>query len=90
MGDGFNRLGTNGRRPIIRILLFEKLQVVVNQRRGRVLFGLSQEAIAEELGKAPSMTDGEMISRSECSKREPSLLVLLAYEQLSDCQANWS
>jgi len=44
---------------------------------------LTQEQMAERLGKIPSAPDGAMISRYERDEREPSLFALLAYARLA-------
>jgi transcriptional regulator with XRE-family HTH domain len=65
----------NRRRPRPKRLA-AKLLAIRNQLE------LSQEAMAERLGKIPSPPDGAMISRYERDEREPSLFALLAYARL--------
>lgn len=45
--------------------------------------GLTQQGMAERLGKIPSRPDGAMISRYERDEREPSLFALLAYARIA-------
>ena len=52
-------------------------------RQVRALLGLSQEQMAERLGHLKSPPQPGHISEFENSKREPSLLVLVAYARLS-------
>ena len=49
----------------------------------RQQLGLTQQAMAERLGKIPSPPDGAMISRYERDEREPSLFALLAYARIA-------
>jgi transcriptional regulator with XRE-family HTH domain len=65
----------NRRRPRPKRLA-AKLLAIRNQLE------LSQEQMAERLGKIPSPPDGAMISRFERDEREPSLFALLAYARL--------
>ena len=52
-------------------------------RRVRVLLGLSQEQMAEHIKEVKSPPQPGHISEFERGKREPSLLVLVAYARLS-------
>jgi transcriptional regulator with XRE-family HTH domain len=65
----------NRRRPRPKRLA-AKLLTIRNQLE------LTQEQMAERLGKIPSPPDGAMISRFERDEREPSLFALLAYARL--------
>ena len=49
----------------------------------RTLLGLTQEQLAERLSHVPAAPQSGQISRFEQGKREPSLLVLLAYARLA-------
>lgn len=51
--------------------------------RIRTLLDLTQEQIAERLSHVPAPPQSGQISRFEQGKREPSLLVLLAYARLA-------
>jgi transcriptional regulator with XRE-family HTH domain len=65
----------NRRRPRPKRLA-AKLLAIRNQLE------LTQEQMAERLGRIPSPPDGAMISRFERDEREPSLFALLAYARL--------
>jgi len=65
----------NRRRPRPKRLA-AKLLAIRNQLE------LTQEQMADRLGKIPSPPDGAMISRFERDEREPSLFALLAYARL--------
>ncbi|HEV7682750.1 MAG TPA: helix-turn-helix transcriptional regulator [Pyrinomonadaceae bacterium] len=65
----------NKRRPRPKRLAAKLLAI-----RGQL--NLTQEQMAERLGKIPSPPDGAMISRYERDEREPSLFALLAYARL--------
>jgi len=66
----------NKRRPRPKRLAAKLLAI-----RGQL--NLTQEQMAERLGKIPSAPDGAMISRYERDEREPSLFALLAYARLA-------
>jgi transcriptional regulator with XRE-family HTH domain len=51
--------------------------------RLRTLLGLTQEQMAEHLSSVKAPPKAGQISRFEQGKREPSLLVLLAYSRLA-------
>jgi transcriptional regulator with XRE-family HTH domain len=51
--------------------------------RIRTLLGLTQEQLADRLSHVPAPPQSGQISRFEQGKREPSLLVLLAYARLA-------
>jgi transcriptional regulator with XRE-family HTH domain len=51
--------------------------------RIRTLLDLTQEQMAERLSHVPASPQSGQISRFEQGKREPSLLVLLAYARLA-------
>jgi len=63
------------RRPQPKLLAVKLKQI-------RLELGLTQQEMAQRLGKVPSAPDGAMISRYERGEREPSLFVLLAYGNL--------
>jgi len=65
----------NKRRPRPKRLAAKLLAI-----RGQL--NLTQEQMAERLGRIPSAPDGAMISRYERDEREPSLFALLAYARL--------
>lgn len=67
----------NKRRPRPKRLAAKLLAI-----RGQL--NLTQEQMAERLGRIPSAPDGAMISRYERDEREPSLFALLAYARLAD------
>jgi transcriptional regulator with XRE-family HTH domain len=66
----------NKRRPRPKRLAAKLLAI-------RSQLDLTQDQIAERLGKIPSPPDGAMISRYERDEREPSLFALLAYARLA-------
>jgi transcriptional regulator with XRE-family HTH domain len=61
----------------------QPIRLALKIRQVRTLLGLSQEQMAERLKDVKSPPQPGHISEFERGKREPSLLVLVAYARLS-------
>jgi transcriptional regulator with XRE-family HTH domain len=61
----------------------QPIRLALKLRQVRTLLGLSQEQMAERLKDVKSPPQPGHISEFERGKREPSLLVLVAYARLS-------